>query len=282
MNQGAGSRILWCGFVATALWAIALGINVRILHGRFHFLFLRPFAFGVGLIAANVVTVVLALKIRRDYPAGSRMRSAWTLIAAAACCAIAYYLSLKPGWMGVGGGSLSSAGPIANGLFLLLLIAGLLAMRSAFADLGLGRLRRLDWLLILAIVAATGLLTGVRAMAPSPFPSPLVIQLQRFDPLVLAVCGITGICLLRISGDLQGGPFAVSLRYGGAFGLLRLAALLVRISPLSAIPWILFLFTGASFASDWLLTLLVYHRWRLTPEAIELERQYTTIDGRPG
>jgi|SRR5579872_1694361 len=279
MSKGAGSRILWCGFVATALWAVALGINVRIFHGRSHLLLLRPFAFGAGLIGANVVTVVLALRIRGDYAPGSRMRSAWMLIAAAAGCGIVYYLSLKPGAPGTRAGPLSLAGQAANALFLLLLVAGLLAMRSAFANLGLGRLRRPDWLLMSAIVAATGLLTAVRAIAPSPFPSPVVIQLQRLDPLILAICGITGVCLLRMSSDLQGGAFAVSLRYGGVFGLLRLAALLVRISALSAVPWILFPFTAASFASDWLLTLLVYHRWRLTPQASELEKQYSRIEG---
>ncbi len=275
MKKGVGSRILWCGFVLTAVWAAALGISVRIFHGRVHFPLLRPFAFGVGLIAANVVTVVLSLKIRRDYPAGSRMRSAWTLVAAAASCAIAYYVGLKPGVAGPRG-ALSIAGQTANGLFLLLLVAGLLRMRSAFTGLGLGRLRRADWLMISAIAVFIGLLTALRAAVPSPFLSPLVEQLQWLDPLLMCLCGMTAICLWRLSTDLEGGAFAVSLRYGGAFGLLRLAALLVRISPLSAVPWIHFPLTAASLASDWLVTLLVYHRWRLTPQASELERQYTT------
>jgi hypothetical protein len=157
---------------------------------------------------------------------------------------------------------------------VILLLAALVMMRSPFARLGLGRLRWPDWIAIGALIAMVPVLFLLRANAPvTPYRLPLLLAVQRFDPVLIAGCAIAGILLLRVSRDLEGGSLAVSFRYVMLFGVARLLALVVVLFPIGPMTAPL---TAAGLASDWLIAIAVFYRWRLMREAGEMAWEYET------
>ena len=270
--------LLWAGYVLTAVWAIA--VRMTLFTGPGRPFYLRPFSFGAGLALANAITFWLSVKVRRDFPRGSASRRAWQFMVASVGLGVVRYVALwlaGRGMQGPGGGP--GGGPpmmpiaqVIGLLSVILLLAALLLMRSPFVRLGLGRLRRMDWIAIGVLIAVTPLLYLLRQNAPvTPYRLPLLIAVQQFDPILIVGSVIAGILLLRIGRDLEGGSLSVSFRHMMFFGIARLAALLVVLFPIgvAAAP-----FTAASLASDWLIAIAVYYRWRLTSQANEMAKEY--------
>jgi hypothetical protein len=271
VNRRLGPILIWTGYAVTALWAVALRLSLEYWHGP-RPLILRPFAFGLGLIAANGIAAALALRIRRDYPPEARMHGAWTLIGAGAAAAVLRYgLMLAPFAGMERRPPLMMASQAANVIEYLLLLAGLLRMRASFAEFGLGRLRRVDWAVMAVMALTVPLLFAARDATPGvPFRTPVLIALQRFDPVLIAACAIASVVLYRVSRDLESGLLAVSMRYIAVMAVFRFAALLATMPWFSGIDWLRTTFTAASIGSDWLLTLVVFYRWRLIRQAEEM------------
>lgn len=280
MTKRIAPAIFWVAYGLTAAWAIAQRIALVVYPpGAPRILLLRPFAFGIGLVAANALALRFSLQVRRDFPRRARMRLAWLLFALACATAMLRYGFL---WVAAGREIAPDLRPalflgtgITEGASILLLLAALVLMWVPFWKLRLGRLRLSDWLAIAAIAIATPALFALRAGGPLASARTFVIvQLQYLDPALIACCAIAGVVLLRTSRDLGAGGLAASFACVGAFGLVRLAALLVALLPLPGIRWIEVPFTAASLASDWLIALAVWYRWCVTVEANALIRQY--------
>jgi len=262
--------LLWAGFLLTAVWAVA--VRVMLFQGARPF-FVRPFAFGAGLVAANVLTVWLSMKVARDFAPGSALRRAWRMMAwAGAFGALRYGAMWFAGLRGLGLDS-GRPSPIVPGaqvaalISVVLLLGALVTMRAPFARLGLGRLRWADWAAVGVLAATVPVMYLLRESARvTSYRLPLLLAVQQFDPVLIAGCAIAGVLLLRIGRDLEGGPLAISFRYVMLFGIVRLLALLVVLFPIGAMAAP---FTAAGLASDWLITMAVFCRWRLTVEARE-------------
>jgi hypothetical protein len=280
MTKRITPAIFWAAYGLTAVWAIAQRIALVVYPpGAPRIFLLRPFAFGIGLMAANALALRLSLQVRRDFPRRARMRVAWVLFALSCATALLRYGLL---WVAAGRGVAPDLRPalffgagITEGASLLLLLAALVLMWRSFWRLRLGRLRLSDGLAIAAIAIATPALFALRAGGPLASARTFVIlQLQYLDPALIACCAVAGVVLLRTSRDVGAGSLAASFACVGAFGLVRLAALLVALLPVPGIRWIEVPFTAASLASDWLIALAVWYRWRVTVEANELVRHY--------
>ena len=286
MTKRMTQAIFWVGYGVTALWAIALRIALSLYTpGAPRMFLLRPFAFGLGLMVANTLAIGLSLRVRRDFPRGARMRLAWLLFALSCVTALVRYgllwvaatrpIFLNPRSPLFAGTALMEWGS------LLLLLAALVLMWRCFARLHLGRLRAPDWLAVAAIAIATPALFALRDSGSlASIRSPVIVQLQYLDPVLIACCAIAGIILLRTGRDVGGGGLTASFFYIGAFGLVRLAALLIPLLPAPGMQWIEPPFTAASLASDWLIALAVWRRWRVTVEATELVKQYDSEAAR--
>ncbi|PWU05204.1 MAG: hypothetical protein C5B51_15245 [Terriglobia bacterium] len=282
MGKRPAVAMLWTGYALTAVWAMSIRVALGFYPlGEPRPFLLRPFAFSVGLIVANAVTLFFAWKVRGDAPPRTRARTAWLLIAISAAAEIVRY-----GLLRAAASRLGAPSPGSVPLFPLSAAAGLIAtallliafgaLWSAFRPLGLGRLGVAHWIGIAAIVATIPVLLklpaqGAQALgALAPARLPLIVRLQQFDPVLIAGCAIAGIFLVRTGKDAGRGPLAAGFRCVGLFGLVRMAALVVPLIPVSGIQWIEVPATGAGIASDWLITLAVYYRWRLTIESREL------------
>lgn len=275
--------LFWAAYSVTAAWAVM----TRLAMGRPERppLLLMPLFWTWGVILANAITGWLALRIRRDYPVSSKMRTAWLLIACSAGSAVlrmgiqwALFLTRRVGFRTGARPGLPATLPAAlflNLLSLLLLLAGLCIMGVTVARLVGFRLRLPDYVLIAAIVALVPALVGIRDQAyASGFAAPAIRRFQQLDPLLIAAFALAAVALRRLGREIRGGAMATSFYYVAGFALVRLAALLVRITPWGNTAAVLLPITSASLASDWLVTLVVYHRWRLTTTTLELAVQY--------
>lgn len=101
---------------------------------------------------------------------------------------------------------------------------------------------------------------------------PLVRQLQSFSPLLLAGPALISVVLHRISQELGGGQFAVSLRCLVVFLLMRLVSLFLGLY--GGVPG----FTVAARIAWWsaasMFLLAVLYRWRVTVSAGQLAQRY--------
>jgi hypothetical protein len=283
MTKGMTQAMFWMGYGLTAVWAIALRIALPLYPpGAPRMFLLRPFAFGLGLVVANTLAISFSLRVRRDFPRGARMRLAWLLFALSCAIALLRYGLLWAAWASASTPLLPIPLPalllgtaLMEGGSLLVLLAALVLMWSCLARLRLGRLHAPDWFAVAAIAIATPALSTLREIGPlAAIRSAVIVQLQYLDPVLIACCAIAGIVLLRTGRDVGGGGLTASFFYIGAFGLVRLAALVVPLLPVPGIEWIEPPFTAASLASDWLIALAVWRRWRVTVEATELVKQY--------
>ena len=133
---------------------------------------------------------------------------------------------------------------------------------------------------------------------PGPAPDPLANArfLQWMEALnaaereaimlryvvLIAACAIAGVVLYRVSRDLESGLLAVSMRYIALMAVVRFAALLASTPWFAGVDWLRVAFTAASIGSDWLLTLVVFYRWRLIRQSEEMMKQYGAGEGVRG
>jgi hypothetical protein len=273
----------------TTLWiaislALAGGAVSRSLHfldpdGRFNQTWQN--AYFPMTLAAYAIAICLCLRIRADYPAPSTMRTAWLLMALSSVVAVIRYsfewFSELTGWMLTMRNSVVSLRQVPIVLSLLLLTAGLLAMWSSFASIGMGaRWRRVDVFLLIVILSFIPSILSFRGqMADAQSEYPIIRYLQSASPLLLAGPALVGLALHRISVEMGGGQFAISLRYLVAFLLLRLMVLVVNTSPqlrevaAASIPA-----SAVNWAVPWLFAMALAYRWRLTVSASELADRY--------
>ena len=234
-------------------------------------------------LLAHAIAVLLCLRIAADHSTHSTMRIAWLLIAAGSVAAILRHgfewLAFLAGWDQTMLTTLVSLRQIPIVLSLMLLIAGLVAMWSSFAAIGLGlRFRRSDAIVLVLVVAFVPSIFSLRENLNDAGSAYLLIRrLQSASPLLLAAPALVGLVLHRISQEMGGGQLAIALRCLVASLLLRLAAMLVTVSPeLHGISGLAVPATAAGWAAQWLFALGVAYRWRLTVAASALADRYET------
>lgn len=225
-------------------------------------------------VAAYSIALMLCLKIRADHRSPSTMRTAWLLIALSSAAAIVRHgyewLAVVLGWVHTNPATLPGLRQIPLVLSLVLLTAGLGAMWSSFAAIGLGpRFRFNDIILLAVILVLVPWIFSQRAdLGDSGSAYRLVRLLQSCSPMLLAAPAIVGLVLHRISQEMGSGHLAFSLRYLVAFLVLRLAALVVGSFPaFSGWPPAEVATSAVYTGAPWLFVLGVAWRWRLTLSA---------------
>ncbi|MCS6953976.1 MAG: hypothetical protein RMK57_04870 [Bryobacterales bacterium] len=242
----------------------------------------RPLQMALHLAAAAayLVAVHLCRKIASDHGEKTRMRLAWGLITASAAIAVLRHvfewLVLATGWIDAHLATLVSLRQIPIVLSLLLLTAGLAAMWSSFAAVGLGlRFRPSDGLLLGAILALVPAILVLRdSMHDAQSAYPLIRRLQSASPLLLAAPAAMSVVLHRIRQEMGGGRMAASLRCLAAFLVMRLVSLWLGLIPGVAAATILS--RTLWWAAPWLFVVAVWHRWQVTVSAAQLAVRYET------
>ncbi len=236
--------LLWTGFALNYAWT--LGVRAEVFQhvpGEPWPLLLRPFSFGFGLIVANVLTARYARKIQADYPQSSRLRSAWGLVFWSAILSVVRYAAL---FIAVYLGQLRASrppAPVVAGQFLgelsvVLLLAGLVRMRTSLAKRGFGRLRTPDKIGLLSIGLATVALLVLRSGTPQN-RFPLLVALQKLDPILVGVGAIVAVLLNRVRRDMDGGFLDSSLAYVVALSAVRFASVAAGRARCSMLPALL-------------------------------------------
>jgi hypothetical protein len=208
------------------------------------------------------------------------MRVAWFMIAASSAMSILRhafaFTSHQAGWDRTMLHTLVSLRQIPIVLSLVFLTAGLVALWSSFAAIGMGaRFRRTDLLWVAAIVAIVPFILSSREnMADSHSAYAIIRSLQSASPILLAVPALLGVALHRVRQEMGGGHFALALRLMIAFLIARLFSLLVGASELHDYGWLASLSQGSFWAAQWLFALAALERWKLTLAAREMERRY--------
>ena len=228
-------------------------------------------------IAYACATHVCA-KIASDYRDRSTMRLAWRLIAASAGFAVIRHsfeaLALAAGWVDTLLTTLVSLRQIPIVISLILLTAGLVAVWSSFASIGMGlRFRGADVLVLGIIIAFVPSILSLRdEMSDAQSVYPVIRHLQSASPLLLAAPALVSLALHRIGQEMGGGQLAVSLRCMVAFLLMRLLALFLGLYP--GVPAVTIASRTVWWAAAWLFLLAVSYRWRVTLSASELAARY--------
>lgn len=278
----------WSARPGAHLWAVLLAAAAA---GTVHGLLLvspggsrsvRPLQMALHLAAliAYLASAHLCRKIASDHGQGTRMRLAWRLITASAAVAVVRHLFewlvLATGWVDTRLTTLVSLRQIPIVVSLVLLTAGLAAMWSSFAAVGLGvRFRASDGLLLVAILAFVPAILSLReGMHDAQSAYTVIRRLQAASPILLAAPAALSVVLHRIRQEMGGGRLATSLRYLAAFLVMRLVSLWLGLLPeagpatvLSRTLW---------WAAPWLFVLAVWHRWQVTVSAAELAARYET------
>jgi len=273
------------------LWT-GLGISVLAGAASKTLEFVNPSApglhFGINFygplyIVANAIAFHFCRKICTDHRDPSTMHLAWMLMAASCVTAIVRHgyewTTYLLGWHDKPLlASVVSLRQIPTVLAMVFMTAGLVAMWSSFAAIGLGvRFRWRDAILPLVIVAlaAADLSHRQNMWDARSAAYPLMRYLQMLSPVSLAVPALLGLVLQRISREMRGGQFADFLRYLVWSLLLRLASLLTTFSPeLREVSVIAIAGTAAFWAAPWLFALAVLRRWRITESLSEMAELY--------
>lgn len=281
MTLRSKSAALWAGLGVSA---VAGGLSRFLELAQPHTPLTRfgSAAYGPLHLIAYAIAFHFCRKISSDHRAHSTMRIAWLLMAASCATAIVRHgfewITFLLGWHQTSMlTTLVSLRQIPTVLGLVLLTAGLLAMWSSFAAIGLGlRFRGRDAGLLLVVLAFTLFILSHRQdMHDARSAYPLMRYLQSTSPVLLAVPALFGLVLQRISQEMGKGQLATSLRYLMWSLLLRLASLLVTLSPvLAGIPAIAISGTAAFWAAPWVFALAVVNRWGLTVSASSLAERY--------
>lgn len=227
--------------------------------------------------AAYLLALAFSIKIQSDYPGGSRMRVAWTLISGSCAVAVLRYLfDWSIGiWKNRMTPDLISLRQIPIALTLVLLTAGLAVMWSSFAALGLGaRFRKLDLLGFSATVACVPFVFSLReGMADSHSAYALIRYVQSASPILLAAPALGALALHRISHEMGQSTLAVSLRLLAVSLITRLISLWIS-SALGRDPFFSVLALGLHAAAAWIFLQAVLKRWSLTLQAASLAERY--------
>jgi hypothetical protein len=238
-------------------------------------------------LIAYSFSLYLWLKIAADHPAGSTMRMAWLLMAWSSAISIIRHgfegTAFLAGWTETVPTTLLSLRQIPIVLSLVFLAAGLIAMWSSFAAIGLGlRFRRTDWLWFALILAFVPVIFSARENLLDSHSSYAVIRhLQAASPVLLAVPALIAVVLHRIRQEMGGGQLATSLRLMVAFLVLRLVALSFLGSPFHEhFPAIGALSQACGWAAPWLFPLAAVQRWKVTVSASALVARYETNPAR--
>jgi hypothetical protein len=238
--------------------------------------------YGPLYIIANAVSFYYCRKICSDHHDPSTMHLAWLLMAASCATAIVRHgyewTTYLLGWIDSPlRTSVVSLRQIPTVLAMVFMTAGLLAMWSSFAAVGLGvRFRWRDAVLPLIILALTAAdLSHRQNMWDAGSEYPLMRYLQMLSPISLALPALLGLVLQRICQEMRGGQFADFLRFLVWSLLLRLASLLTTFSPgLSHVGVIAIAGTAAFWAAPWLFALAVLRRWRIAESLSEMAELY--------
>lgn len=262
-------RVLW---IACAAAGIAGAIST-FLH--------RPVVTGDILhVLAYGIALYFWIKVLGDHPPGSTMRLAWLMMAWSSAMAIVRHIfaitTYYTGWNSTMLHTLVSLRQIPIVLSLVFLTAGLVALWSSFAAVGMGaRFRRTDLLWVACIVAIVPFILSSREnMADSRSVYPLIRSLQSASPILLAVPAFLAIALHRIRQEMGGGHFALALRLMIVFLIARLFSLLIGTSELHDSRWLAAISQGGFWAAQWLFPLAALERWKLTLAARAMEKRY--------
>jgi hypothetical protein len=282
MNRRAIPVLLWIAFLATAAMIASAVVRQGPALAVMERLATRtappagPSA--LPIIVAYAIALGFAWKVREDYPQHMAMRHAWSLfVASCAVAVIRYGYEFIFPLVADKSSPLIGMRQIPNALTSLLLLAGLAAMWRAFSTFRMGI--RLRWPHVLAIAAvlvlAPWFLTFRAGLPDGRSIYPAVRWLQSLEPVFLFASAIAAIVLHRISQEVEGGDMATSLHYIVGFVLLRGGAFAIRLSlgPLAP-PVVVMLLIGLARASDWLLPLAFYYRWRVTQRSAEMADRY--------
>jgi hypothetical protein len=238
-----------------------------------------PLAFILGATLAHVMALILAVKLVHEFPARSRMRLAWQLIAQSVAAALVRHL-IECFFVGFGWRENPWFGirQIPLVLALVLLLAGLVVMWSAFSSLGLGlHARKVDFAALASILVVVPLaLIFDRNVVDSETPVRFIQVLTLANPFLLAAPAGVGILLYRISVQLGEGQLARSLRYLAVFPALRLLLILVNAAPghFANMPYIDPFRLALQHSVSWFLALAIAERWQLTLQAMDKMKDY--------
>jgi hypothetical protein len=280
MNTSIRPAHLW---VALALVAIAGGTHQALLMSNPASRTLQDWAYACvpSHVLAYGIALYYALRIGADHRAPSAMRTAWLLMAASAAVAIIRHVfdwvAYLAGWKETMLTTLVSLRQIPIVLSLLLLTAGLAAMWSSFAAIGMGlRLRFGDIAWLIVILACVPMIFSLRAvMSDAQSAYTLMRHLQSASPILLAAPALLALMLHRISQEMGGGSLAVSLRFLVAFLVTRLVGLLSGLGPwVENIPAVAVLTQAVNWSAPWIFTLALVYRWRVTAFASEMADRY--------
>ncbi len=273
----------WHFWMAFVLLAVAGGVyqTLELAYPNSHVLQDWGYACVPAHVLAYGIAFSYALRIGADHRAPSTMRTAWLLMAASAAVAVIRHVfdwtAYLIGWKETMLTTLVSLRQIPIVLSLLLLTAGLVAMWSSFAAIGMGlrfRLSDLAWLaVILACVPLIFSLRSVMSDAQSEYR--LMRHLQSASPILLAAPALLALLLHRISQEMGGGSLAVSLRFLVAFLVTRLVGLLTGLGPwVESTPAAAVVAQAVNWSAPWIFTLALAYRWRLTVFASEMADRY--------
>ena len=256
--------------MVAALAAFILGIAGLLLGARSD---TREGLVSVIHVASYCAGVYLAWKIADEHRNSPPVRLAWILIAGSSAASVFRHTAfLLHGfhyldWLSPASYYLLTQIPMA--LAVLLFLAGLITMWSAFSVLGLGfHARRMDIGLLMSIVMLTPLVLLSRGIQnPTNLIGPAVI-LRYAGPLLLPACAGIAVLLHRIAYQMRGGDMARALRCLILYPVIRLVSALLALNPSLRSVDILF-YTQYSMmqAVPIIFTLGLAYRWRITVRA---------------
>jgi hypothetical protein len=237
------------------------------------------FAFLVGATVAHVIASILAVKLVQEFPKGSRMRLAWVLIAASNLGGLVRHVFecvvIRAGYWRH---PVFGLRQIPLVLALVLLLAGLVVMWSAFSSLGLGlRVYKRDIVALAALmlVVPPALIFERHEMdLDSPFA--VVRILNLISPFFFAATAGLGLLLYRLSVQLGEGQLARSLRYLALFPAARLLLSVLTIFPdeVLGVPYLRPFLFALTYTVSWFLALAMAERWQLTLDAARQMKKY--------
>jgi hypothetical protein len=280
MRPRLANRILWIGCCCAAVLGAVFAFLNQYTPAVWITGILAPMD-QVLYVAAYSFALYFWLKILADHAPDSTMRLAWIMMSWSSAFSILRhgfeFTAYVAGWTRMRPNTLVGLRQIPMVLSLLLLTAGLIAMWSSFAAIGIGlRFRQTDLLWVAGIIAVVPVILSSREnMQDARSTYALIRRLQSVDPILLAVPALLSVALHRIRQEMGGGQLATSLRLLVAFLVLRLVAMLAGTSRLYGdFPVLSVIALTLGWAAPWLFPLSALQRWNLTVSAREMEQRY--------